>query len=215
MRYFIRLLILPLLLALAACATPNRDWASDEAVRQARYVSNEPPSITLLTVIGVARGEGAHSALLINGSQRVLFDPAGSWEHPQAPARRDTSYGINDNILNFYLAYHARNIPGEHYWVSAETVYVSREVADAAIRAAEAHPSVSQSFCAMGTGQVLRQVPGFENAPVQFRPLTLLDYFRAYPGVVSRSYRDGDPSIAHDVLMRDRDGTLRPYQRRG
>ncbi|MDO5528643.1 MAG: hypothetical protein Q4F71_04490 [Paracoccus sp. (in: a-proteobacteria)] len=214
MHYLLRLLLLPLLLVLAACSTPNRDWASDEAVRNARYVSNEPYSITLMTVIGIPRGEGAHSALLINGSQRVLFDPAGSWEHPAAPARRDTSYGITPNILNFYLAYHARNIPGEHYWVSAETVHVSREVADAAIRAAEAHPSVSMSFCAMGTAQVLRQVPGFENVPVQFRPLTLRDYFLAYPGVQSRSYRDGDPSIAHDVLMRDADGSLRPFQRR-
>ena len=37
--------------------------ASDDAIRRAAYVSNEPPSITLLTVIGIPKGEGAHSAL--------------------------------------------------------------------------------------------------------------------------------------------------------
>ena len=71
-------LALALPAALAACGADHK-WASDEAVRQARYVTNEPPSITLFTVIGIPRGEGGHSALMINGSQRVIYDPAGSW----------------------------------------------------------------------------------------------------------------------------------------
>ena len=61
------LLVLALPLLLAACGADNK-WASDEAVRSARYASTEPPSISLLTVIGLARGEGGHSALMINGS---------------------------------------------------------------------------------------------------------------------------------------------------
>ena len=64
--------------ALSACGA-QRIWATDEEVRAARFVSNEPPSVTLLTVIGIPRGEGGHSALMINGSQRVIYDPAGSW----------------------------------------------------------------------------------------------------------------------------------------
>ena len=58
--------------ALAACGADNI-WASDESIRRAAYVSNEPPSITLLTVIGIPKGEGAHSALMIcyDGSTRT------------------------------------------------------------------------------------------------------------------------------------------------
>ena len=119
------------LLLLAACGADNI-WASDESLRRAAYVANEPPSITLLTVIGIPRGEGAHSALMINGSQRVIFDPAGSWNHPAIPERHDVLYGITPNFKNFYIDYHAR----QTYWVAEDTKLVSREVADAAIRAA-------------------------------------------------------------------------------
>ena len=115
---------------LTACGADNI-WASDEAVRDARYVSATPTSITLFTVIGIPRGEGGHSAVMINGSQRVIYDPAGSWEHPQIPERNDVLYGITDNFKRFYIDYHAR----ETYWVAEDTVFVSREVADAAIRA--------------------------------------------------------------------------------
>ena len=120
-------LALALPATLAACGADNI-WASDESLRRAAYVANEPPSITLLTVIGIPRGEGAHSALMINGSQRVIFDPAGSWNHPAIPERHDVLYGITPNFKNFYIDYHAR----ETYWVAEDTKLVTREVADAA-----------------------------------------------------------------------------------
>ena len=111
--------------ALAACGAQNI-WATDEELRAARFVSDEPPSITLLTVIGIPRGEGGHSGLMINGSQRVIYDPAGSWEHPRIPERNDVLYGITDNFKNFYIDYHARST----YWVAEDTILVPREVAD-------------------------------------------------------------------------------------
>ncbi|MDZ4134002.1 MAG: hypothetical protein U1D06_00195, partial [Paracoccaceae bacterium] len=74
---------LALVLTLSACGTAEPIWATDEAVARARYVSTEPPSITLYTVQATRDGSGAHAALLINGSQRVIFDPAGTWHHPQ------------------------------------------------------------------------------------------------------------------------------------
>ena len=95
-------LALALPAALAACGADNK-WADDADVRTARFVSPEPPSITLFTVIGIPRGEGGHSALMINGSQRVIYDPAGSWQHPQIPERHDVLYGITDNFKRFYI----------------------------------------------------------------------------------------------------------------
>ena len=42
---------------LAACGADSK-WADDSTVNAARFTSNEPPSITLFTVIGIPRGEG-------------------------------------------------------------------------------------------------------------------------------------------------------------
>ncbi|MFC3569665.1 hypothetical protein [Paracoccus sp. TOH] len=203
-------LALALPAALAACGADNK-WASDEAVRRARYVSNEPPSITLFTVIGIPRGEGGHSALMINGSQRVIYDPAGSWEHPAIPERNDVLYGITPNFKNFYIDYHAR----QTYWVAEDTLPVSAAMAEAAIRAVEAQGPSNKSFCAVNTGQALRRIPGFEAAPSGFSPLKLRDWFLTLPGVVSRKHMDGDPANNHNVLLRQKSGVVQGYGQDG
>lgn len=203
-------LALALPAALAACGADHK-WASDEAVRQARYVTNEPPSITLFTVIGIPRGEGGHSALMINGSQRVIYDPAGSWEHPAIPERDDVLYGITPNFKNFYIDYHARAT----FWVAEDTVQVPLAVADAAIRAVEAQGSANKSFCAVNTGQALRKVPGFEGAPTGFSPLKLREWFLTLPGVQSKKHMDGDPANNHNVLLRQKTGVVQGYGQDG
>lgn len=192
------ILALTTVFALAACA--DNIYAPDEAVRKARFVSDEPPSITLMTVIGIPRGEGAHTALLINGSQRVIYDPAGSWQHPAIPERHDVLYGITDNFKRFYIDYHAR----ETYWVAEDRIPVSLEVADAAIRAAEANGAAMKSFCANATGNVLRNVPGFEGVPGTMQPLKIRDWYMKLPGVESKAHYDGDPANNHDVLLRQK-----------
>ncbi|TJZ92679.1 hypothetical protein FA743_07400 [Paracoccus gahaiensis] len=194
---------------LAACGAQNI-WASDESLRAARYVSDEPPSITLLTVIGIPRGEGGHSGLMLNGSQRVIYDPAGSWQHPRIPERNDVLYGITDNFKNFYIDYHARST----YWVAEDTVPVTREVADLAIRRAEQNGAGNKSFCAVESGKVLSGVPGFEGVPRGFSPLRLRAWFLTLPGVQSKRHEDGDPANNHDVLLRQKDGQVVGYPRR-
>ncbi|RJE82870.1 hypothetical protein [Paracoccus onubensis] len=195
--------------ALAACGADNV-WDDAEAVKAARFVSNEPPSITLFTVIGIPRGEGGHSALMINGSQRIIYDPAGTWNHPSIPERHDVLYGITDNFKNFYIDYHAR----ETYWVAEDRVPVSREVADLAIRRAEANGSANKAFCAVETSAVLRGLPGFENAPSGFSPLKLRNWFMTLPGVTSKRHMDGDPANNHNVLIRQKNGEFTGYARR-
>lgn len=195
--------------ALAACGADNV-WDDAEAVKAARFVSDEPPSITLFTVIGIPRGEGGHSSLMINGSQRVIYDPAGTWNHPSIPERHDVLYGITDNFKNFYIDYHAR----ETYWVAEERVPVSREVADLAIRRAEANGAASKAFCAVETSAVLRGLPGFENAPSGFSPLKLRNWFMTLPGVTSKRHMDGDPANNHNVLIRQKNGEFTGYAAR-
>lgn len=71
------LLALTALISLAACGA-EPIWAPDDAVATARYAHPGPTSVTLYTVLSTRSGAGAHAGLLINGSERVLFDPAGS-----------------------------------------------------------------------------------------------------------------------------------------
>lgn len=201
------LLVLMLTAVLAACGADNK-WADDATINAARFVSNEPPSITLFTVIGIPRGEGGHSAVMINGSQRVIYDPAGSWEHPRIPERHDVLYGITDNFKRFYIDYHAR----ETYWVAEDTIPVTREVADAAIRAVESQGASPKSYCAVNTAGALARVPGFETVPRGFSPLKLRQWFLAQPGVISKRHQDGDPANNHDVLLRQKGGAIEGYR---
>ena len=108
------------LLSLSACGAPSV-WASDKSVQEAAYVHDGPPMVTLFTVISKQSGNGAHSGLLINGSQRVMFDPAGTWQHPKLPERNDLHYGITPKMEAFYIDYHAR----ETYDVIKQDIVVS------------------------------------------------------------------------------------------
>ena len=140
MRRLLICLCLPLLLA-ACGAEPV--WAPDDAVARARFVSGEPPSITLFTVVRKNGGEGAHSGLMIDASQRVMFDPAGTWHHPTVPERNDLHYGITEQMRKFYIDYHAR----ETYDVIEYRLPVSAEIAEMALRRAEAYGAVNKAFC--------------------------------------------------------------------
>jgi hypothetical protein len=126
-------LALGLALGLAACAA-EEVWAPDEVVSQARYVPSGPAKIQLLTMISNRNGSGGHSALLIDGPERVLFDPAGSWRHPMAPERNDVIYGVSPQLYDFYMDYHAR----ETYHVVVQELDVSPGQAAALIELVEA-----------------------------------------------------------------------------
>ena len=66
-----------LLAALSACSAIAPS-ASDEEIAAVAFRNDGPASVTLMTVINTSSGSGAHSALLIDGPQRVIFDPAGT-----------------------------------------------------------------------------------------------------------------------------------------
>ena len=194
LRRFLLWLVLPL--ALAACGTDNK-WASDAEVSRATYVSGLPPSITLFTVIRKAGGEGAHSGLMIDGSQVVMFDPAGTWYHPHIPERHDVHFGITPQMKNFYVDYHAR----ETYDVIEQRIPVTSAQAEAAIRRVLSNGSVDKAFCGESVSSVLRDIPGFQTMPSTFFPAKLMRAFAKLPGVVETIHHDGDPNDNSGVLM--------------
>lgn len=174
--------------SLQACTRDNV-WASDEAVARAHYVDPGPPSITLFTSINTRNQSGAHAGLLINGSERVLYDPAGSWEVSSAPERHDLHYGMTPGHLASYVTFQG-TAPFE---VTVQTVYVSRAVADQAIAAAQAHGAANKAACTIAISSVLAEVPGFEGLPETYFPKALSRSFAELPGVhtVVRSSTDG------------------------
>ncbi len=189
------------LLALASCGAVDVEYASDAEVSQARYVHDGPTSITLYTVINNRSGQGAHTGLLINGSERVMFDPAGSWQHPALPERNDVHFGVTPKMVLFYIDYHAR----ETFHVIEQTVVVSPQVAEIAIARAKAYGAVPKAQCANSTSSILRGVPGFEGIEATWYPQKLSQSFARIPGATSRKIYDDDADDNHGVLLVQKD----------
>jgi hypothetical protein len=199
LRIFVALLALIALTACGAGGTSSAPSASDSAILAARHVGDDQPSVTLFTVVNNQTGSGAHSGLLIDGSERVLFDPAGSFNHPRLPERGDMHHGMSDPMVAFYIDYHAR----ETYRVIEQKLPVSPQVAEIVIARAKAHGAVPKAHCANSISAILRDVPGFESLGVTFFPNRLADQFGELPGVTSRVITDDDADDNHGVLLID------------
>ncbi|WP_370303594.1 hypothetical protein [Pseudooceanicola sp.] len=174
-------------LALAGCVE-YQPYADDATVEAVRYSDPENPSITLFTMVNNRTGKGGHSALLINASERVIFDPAGSFYADIVPERNDVLFGISPRIEQAYRSAHARST----FHVVRQTIPVTAAQAETAYRLALAKGPVAGAFCANATSGLLRQVPGFEGISSTFYPVKLQEEFAALPGVVSDTYYEGD-----------------------
>jgi hypothetical protein len=194
------------LIGLASCGADSK-YASDADVARARFVAEGPTSLTLYTVINNRSQAGAHSSLLINGSERVIFDPAGTWYSQSVPERNDLHFGMSDRMLAFYLDYHARIT----YRVVEQTILVSPETAALVLARAQAHGAVPKAGCANSIGQILRGVPGFEDIRVSYFPKELSKSFGQLPGVTERVIYDEDADDNHGVLMLNAQGEAANY----
>lgn len=191
-------LLLSLLLGLAACAGESV-WAPDEAVNRARYSSSNAPTLTLFTVINVTNGSGGHSALLVDApSERVLFDPAGSFQHPRLPERNDVIHGMSDPAVDFYIDYHSRT----SWRVVKQDLVVPAAVAEQALRLVINNGAVGSAQCTNSISAILMQLPGFESIRSTMFPVNLMDQFNGFQGVVRSEYHDDDPDINGEILVR-------------
>ena len=60
-----------------------------------RYRHPGRATVTLITVLSKRAGSGGHSALIVNGEHRVIFDPAVSLSHASFAVSGDVIYGAN------------------------------------------------------------------------------------------------------------------------
>lgn len=190
-------LCLVALLGLAACGG-DPTYAPQAEVDAVRYSPpDEPPSITLYTVINNRSGSGAHTGLIVNASERVLFDPAGTWYHPKLPIQHDVHYGMTDKAVAYYIDYHARKT----FDVIEQTIVLSPEIAELVLRKVRENGAVPKSMCANSASAILRTIPGFESLPQTWFPVKLSEGFAELPGVSSRMITDDTDETNHGILL--------------
>ena len=92
---------------LSGCAVDQVN-APDAQIKAVRYHHDAPPYLTLFTMVNNETDRGAHSSLMINASERVIFDPAGTLEHEVLVEKGDVIYGVTPRVADFYTRAHAR-----------------------------------------------------------------------------------------------------------
>lgn len=181
--------LVALLLAVTLSGCEVYTAATPDEIARARYVSPEPPSVTLLSMVNSKSGRSAHSGLLINGSQQVLYDPAGTFTHPDLRRAGDIHYGMSPRFIDYYERYHARF----DYFVETQRVPVTREAADQIIANAQARGGSFKLECALTAAAVLQPVAPFDQyVRTTLFPEALRQDFARIPGVKTRYVYESD-----------------------
>ncbi|MCK0167734.1 hypothetical protein MWU52_09270 [Jannaschia sp. S6380] len=175
----LRAVALALLLpVLAGCGADNVYAPMAEVERRA-WQEPGPATLTLVTAISNRSGAGGHSALMVSGSQRVIFDPAGTWHHPTAPERGDVIFGITPTMYDFYIDYHARPT----YHVVTQRILVPAATAERALQLVQAHGPAGKATCGQSVSGILREL-GFTQVRRAWFPDRIMRDFDTVPGVV-------------------------------
>ncbi|MEM9967449.1 MAG: hypothetical protein AAF755_05040 [Pseudomonadota bacterium] len=181
---------------IAACAADTSGDSSLEQVALAAYRDPGPPRLTVITVINNRSGSGTHTALMVSGSQQVIFDPAGSFRDPRVVERDDVLYGMTPAWFGGYKAAYARST---HHIVTQEVTVTSQQ-AEQALRLVQSYGAVPPAHCANSTTNILSQIDGFPPIRVTFFPVTLMEQIAQIPGVkTSRHFEDDEGNILDPV----------------
>jgi uncharacterized protein YcfL len=171
----------------AGCSVKHDPPVSDQQIMDATYKHNGPAELTLYTMINNSNGSGAHTSMMINASQRVIFDPAGSFRDKKIVARNDVVYGVTPYVEDVYTRFHARKT----FHVVIQRLRVSPEVAEQAMRLAQGMGEVTDGHCAQSTSTILSQLPGLNIKPTYF-PKNLMNQFGEAPLMSTQSLYEYD-----------------------
>lgn len=195
------ILALAAIMVLAGCAGKTV-WAPDEAVARAAYAHDGPPRLTLYTMINNRTGAGAHTSLMINAAQRVVFDPAGSFRPDGLPVRNDVVFGITPQVEDVYTRYHARKT----YHVKIQRLDVTPDLAERASRLVQGYGAVPPAQCSLATSRILAQLfPG--QIGTSWLPRTTEAGFGRIPGVTEQELYEYDDDDNSKVLRAWEPGT--------
>jgi hypothetical protein len=182
---------------LAACAGGTGSDYSKAEVAAAAVAVPGPKSVTLMTMVNNRTGSGGHSALLVNGSQQVIFDPAGSFRDPRVVEQGDVLYGMSPKWVQAYKSAHARST----FHVVSQTIPLTDAQAEQMLNLVISNGRVPSAFCANATSSLLLQVPGFEGTSKTFYPVKLMDEFETLPNVTTTKYYENDEGDVIDAVQ--------------
>ena len=147
--------LIVLLGIISACA--EHIVSDPDTVAAVRYKSDEAPYVELVTMVKKSTGKGAHSALIINASERVIFDPAGTFQHEELAEVEDVHHGATDRLVSYYQRYHARF----SHFVHVQRVYLDPPTAERLLLRARSNGAVGKMFCSNETAEVMKSIPQF------------------------------------------------------
>ncbi|MFX0542132.1 hypothetical protein ACEWPM_010425 [Roseovarius sp. S4756] len=183
------------ILALAGCAAPPGVWATKDEITRVAYRHDGPPRLTLFTMLNNTSGAGAHTSLMINGSQRIIWDPAGSFKHETIPERHDVIFGVTPGIADVYTRFHARKT----FHVKIQELDVTPAQAEKAMALAQAYGPVPQAQCSRSTSSILAQIFPGQISQTWF-PKALAEEFGKLPGVTEKVLYEYDSDDNSKVL---------------
>lgn len=172
---------------MAAC-TRNPEVLPPEQLAPLAYRSSAAPSLKLYTVVNRRTNSGAHTALAVNGSETVLFDPAGGFEAQNVVRSGDVIYGFTPALDSAFTSAHART----EFLVTTQTIPVSAKVAEMALQMVKANGPVAPAHCAASTSSILKSLPGFESIEQTYYPKKLEEQLVNFPGVQGQTYLEND-----------------------
>jgi hypothetical protein len=176
--------------ALAGCTNdaPKIPDATPDRVANAVYRHDGPPEVVLYTMISNDSGSGAHTSMMINASQRVIWDPAGSFRNEKIVERGDVVFGVTPPMEDVYRRFHARKT----FHVVVQRMALTPEVAEGLLQRALVAGNQQPANCAASTARLMNATPGFPKVPQTYFPKTLAEAFGALPGVTTRRFYETD-----------------------
>jgi len=181
-----------LFLALSVSACAVEVGSSPAEVAAARHISDDAPYVSLVTMVNSRTDRAAHTALIINASERVIYDPAGTFQHEDLVERGDIHYGATDRMVSYYKRYHARF---SHY-VHEQRLYVAPNVAETVLRRTQAQGPSPKMMCNIHTTQILNDVQVLGAFQSSIFPQELREQFGRIPGVQDSYTREDDRTKA-------------------
>lgn len=180
----------------AGCAADN---TGDNTLAEVNAAAYDAPgtSLTIFTMVNNRTGSGGHTALMVNGSQQVIFDPAGSFRDPRVIERGDVLYGMSPKWVQGYKSAHAR---ASHHVVSQE-IQVTPEQAEQALRLVQSNGAVPGAYCANATTTILSQIDGLHPIDVTFYPVKLMEQVAQIPGVKTTKLYENDEGDVIDAIQ--------------
>lgn len=180
--------LLASLVALAGCAAAS----SDELAEIARTVSYHPtdaqPSATLIVSQEKNGGGGVHAALMITGSEQLIYDPSGSYHNSRTRRVGDVVYGVTPKVVEEFALHQA----DYRHDAVLHQVPISHDLAEALLRRARAHGGSLPGFCASNISDVVGRAGPFAGVRDTMWPSELSEDFGRIEGVETRVVTDED-----------------------